>query len=432
MCVGGQSRICFKNLLPANILRLAAKCVKWVDRVLRFPDIVKRHLLLWLIMAAILYGSLYPFDLHLYDAGQAGLSHLLGTWRDPPQSRGDLIANILLYLPLGFAVSTGSTGRLWRSAIRAVWIGAGLSFSIEWLQYYDQSRVSCLSDFYLNAIGSLSGALVSQARACRLPVITLPEGGNAVFARALLFAWVAWQLYPYVPTIDLHKYWNSLKPIMLYPEIGAYNVLLFAVLWTSIFHLLRVGVQPKMPAYVLLATMVGYFCAKIVIVNQSLSLSEMAGATIALFLVRLPGTRYYLGGLALLFALVVVLSRILPWHSATMIRPFQWVPFYSLFHGSLTLDIVAFFEKIFLYGTLLVLLVEAGIPLGFACLAECVALLTTSALQTLTADRSAEITDSLIALLLALIYLMLNRQQRRRDVAASRKRHVSASGLSGD
>ena len=82
-----------------------------MDRLSRSPDIVKRLALLGLVMAAILYGSLYPFDLHLYDAGQAGLSHLLGTWRDPPDHRGDLIASILLYIPLGHAAGNVSTGK---------------------------------------------------------------------------------------------------------------------------------------------------------------------------------------------------------------------------------------------------------------------------------------------------------------------------------
>ena len=69
------------------------------------PDIAKRCLLFGLVMAAIIYGSLYPFELHLYGTGRDGLVHLLGTWRDPPDSRGDLIANILLYMPLGFTAA---------------------------------------------------------------------------------------------------------------------------------------------------------------------------------------------------------------------------------------------------------------------------------------------------------------------------------------
>jgi len=79
--------------------------------VVALPDIVKRLALLWPVIAAILYRSRHPFSLHLYDAGQAGMSHLLGTWRDPPDHRGDLIASILLYIPLGHAAGNVSTGK---------------------------------------------------------------------------------------------------------------------------------------------------------------------------------------------------------------------------------------------------------------------------------------------------------------------------------
>ena len=383
-----------------------------MGQLLHVPDIARRCLLLGLVLAIIAYGSLYPFNMHLYDTGRAGLTHLLSTWRDPPQSRGDLIANILLYMPLGFAAAGVSPGK-WRGALGAVAIGAGLSFSIEWLQFYDQSRVSCLSDFALNVIGCLAGALVSQARVFRFPFRPLPQGEGAIFARVLLFAWLAWRLYPYVPTIDLHKYWNSLKPVLLHPEIDAYGVFRFAVLWQGVCHLLRRGLQAKMPSYLLAAAIAGYFCAKILIVNQYLGLSELAGAGIALLLSGLPETRFNVRALTLLFAVVVISSRLLPWTPSPVIRSFQWVPFYSLLHGSLAVDIQSFCEKTFLYGGLLLLLVEAGVPLNLACLGECIVLLATSALETLIADRSAEITDALLALLLALVYAALDRPARR-------------------
>jgi VanZ family protein len=335
-------------------------------------------------------------------------------------------------MPLGFAAGiTCRPGKLGHIAIKAVGIGAGLSFLIEWLQYYDQSRVSCLSDFYLNAIGSLAGVLVSQMRVSRLHISTLQEGGGAQFARALLFSWIAWRLYPYVPTIDLHKYWNSLKPVVLYPEISAYQAFRYTVLWMGVSHLLRVGVRPKMPPYLVLAVMAVYFCAKVLVVNQSLDLSEMAGAAVALISCCLSRIRYYPAGLALLFAVIVVLSRILPWNVAAAMTSFQWIPFYGFLHGSLTADIPAFFEKLFLYGTLLLLLVEAGLPLIIACVVLCIALLATSALQTLIAGRSAEVTDAVVAVLLAIVYGALGRQSRYGDAMGDRKGRFKA-GLLAD
>lgn len=397
--------------MPADILRLTARRVKWVVWLPHFSDLVKPRLLLLLVMAAIAYGSLYPFEFHITDSGQAGLAHLLGTWRDPPQSGGDLIANILLYMPLGFAAGSGSTGNVRAMVLKAAGVGAALSFLVEWLQFYDQSRVSCLSDFYLNVMGSLAGLLVSRVHTVLPPMIAMPEGGSATFARMLLFSWLAWRLFPYVPVIDLHKYWNSLKPVVLHPELAPYDLFRFVVLWMGVSQLLRLGITQKAPPYLLAAVMTGYFCAKVLIINQSLSLSEIAGAAGALAFSNLRRAPYYSMGSAILFAVVVVLSRILPWHAAAEFRPFQWVPFYSLLHGSLAVDIQSFCEKLFLYGTLLLLMVEAGLPLIFSCLTECITLLVTSVLETRIAGRSAEVTDALITLLLALVYFVLTRRR---------------------
>ena len=182
-----------------------------------------------------------------------------------------------------------------------------------------------------------------------------------------------------------------------------------------------------MPRLLLPAVMACCFGAKILIINQSLSLSELAGAAVALILSGVPRTRFYPAVLTLLFGVVVILSRILPWQLAASAKSFQWMPFYGLLHGSLAVDIQSFCEKVFLYGTLLLLMVEAGLGLIAACLAECIALLATSALQTILANRSAEVTDCVIALLLTLVYLILTRQG-----GASKGERLNASGLRAD
>lgn len=392
-----------------------------MDQVLYSADLAKRCLLLGLVVAAIVYGSLYPFELHFYGTGREGLTHLLGTWHSPPQSKGDLIANILLYMPLGYAAAGILEGK-WPAVVTAVLVGAGLSFSIEWLQFYDASRVSCLSDFALNVIGSLIGGVTSRA----LPIpFSLPQGGRAIFARGLLFAWLAWRLYPYVPTIDLHKYWHSIKPVLVHPDVDAYDIFRFTLLWLGVSHLLRKGLSSKMPFLIFGAATAVYFFAKVLIVNQYLELPEIVGAAIALILSGLPDKRPKLGGMAALFAAMVVCSRLLPWVPSSIIRSFQWMPFYGLLHGSLAVDIQSFCEKTFLYGTLLLLLVDAGVPLNLACIGESLALLATSALETLTADRSAEVTDALIALILALVYVALDRSVGRSTVVRATMERAS-------
>src|SRR5437879_3874492 len=124
-------------------------------------DFARRYGLMTIVAVAIVYGSLYPFMFRDPGSFGADLLHLAGTWNQPPQSRGDMLANLLLYTPLGLtiALAFGREGRpTWLLALAS---GAVLSLSIELAQFYDDSRVSALSDVYLNILGTLGGCTVA-------------------------------------------------------------------------------------------------------------------------------------------------------------------------------------------------------------------------------------------------------------------------------
>ena len=72
---------------------------------------------------------------------------------------------------------------------------------------------------------------------------------------------------------------------------------------------------------------------------------------------------------------------------------------------------LSFFEKVFLYGSLLFLLTETGVRLGISALLVASCLFATSWLETYLPGRSAEITDAVMALLIALIFALLRREQ---------------------
>lgn len=54
-----------------------------------------------LIIAVIVYGSLYPFEFRPISGIEPAALALLKSWKETP-SRGDFIANVALYMPLGF------------------------------------------------------------------------------------------------------------------------------------------------------------------------------------------------------------------------------------------------------------------------------------------------------------------------------------------
>ena len=171
-------------------------------------------------IAVIVYGSLYPFMFRQPVDGLGPAARaLFESWAEVP-SRGDFIANVALYTPLGFFailairkdVSTPKRISL------TILTGALLSTCMELAQYYDDGRQTNASDLYTNIAGTVLGAIGGSliGRNFRWPL--LREIASNRVPKMLLSAWAGYRLFPYVPTIDLHKYWDALKPVILHPS----------------------------------------------------------------------------------------------------------------------------------------------------------------------------------------------------------------------
>ena len=94
------------------------------------------------IIAVIVYGSLYPFMFRQPVNGFGpAVRALLESWNETP-SRGDFIANVALYMPLGFfaILAIGRGIGTAKRIVLAVLIGAFLSTCMELTQYYDDGR----------------------------------------------------------------------------------------------------------------------------------------------------------------------------------------------------------------------------------------------------------------------------------------------------
>ncbi|HWU54370.1 MAG TPA: hypothetical protein VN175_02630, partial [Rhizomicrobium sp.] len=231
------------------------------------------------------------------------------------------------------------------------------------------------------------------------------------FARLLLLAWLGWRLYPYVPTLEIHKYWRSLKPVLFAQDVAAYSIFRYAALWLSVIFLFQTGVRRSMGLLLLAVFM--FFAAKASIINQVLSLPELLGAGLALLLAPLVLGRFPSVGIpftAATLLLAVVLARVLPWQFTSTPKPFQWIPFFGFLHGSLQVDVISFAEKFCVSGTVILLLVRSGVRLWLATGLLCLILFATSLLQTRMLERSAEISDAVLALILGLIYAFLRRR----------------------
>ncbi|GAB3685005.1 VanZ family protein [Salinisphaera aquimarina] len=360
----------------------------------------------------IVYGSLYPFEFHAR-SGEA-LATLLTTWHFRLEHAGNLIGNVLFYAPLGlFAVLAlhARVNALARLSL-ALLIGTALCFSMELLQFYVDGRVSTFADIYPNMLGSVLGGCVGLVVGANRQA-TRALGAHAEPIPLLLAgAFIAYRLFPYVPSLDLHQYWRALKPVLFDPQLHVFGVTRYAVTWLVVAALGRalVGAPRSWPLLALAVACV--LAAKIAIVNNSVSADELVGAAAALTL-WLALNRVSIRPQSLLLAtalgLLVVAERLQPFDFGAGTQAFGWLPFRSWLHGSMGLNAQSILEKFFLYGSLIWLLRRAGSGLAFAGISVALALLATSILQTHLPGRSAELTDAVMALLISAAFALMPR-----------------------
>lgn len=359
------------------------------------------------VTAVILHGSLYPYDFHVPANSNGPVFALLQSWGTRPDSLGEMLANLLLYMPFGFFAALAMRSRSRLLVVTA--LGLGLSTAIELTQFYDANRVTSLMDVCLNTSGTLLGALAAIVVRVPfgLPIFKAPLARPVPFI--LLIAMFGYRLYPYVPTIDLHKYWHSVKPLLFHPAIGTPSVFRYFALWLTISFLAADAAGGAYSWFFVLCVGAAVFAGKILIVGQWLSLSDVAGAAlaIALWLAALQRMSSRAAIVAVFLCATIILLRLEPFVFESVPKHFGWLPFRSFLNGSLGVNVQSLFEKAFLYGSLIWILGRAGLNLRAATAAVSFLTLMTSIAEVFLPGRSGEITDALIALLMGTIFIAL-------------------------
>jgi VanZ family protein len=377
------------------------------------------------IICVILHGSLYPYDFHVPPGSGSPIATLLNSWKAPPSSYGDLMANLLLYVPLGFFGALAVHGR---SAIRApIVIAAGLllSVGVELSQFYDVGRVTNFSDVYLNTGGTALGAFAALIYEHAQPRIPISRPILTPIPFMLLAAMLGYHLFPYVPTIDLHKYWHSLRPLLLEPSLAPRAVLRYTALWLTTSYILCSILGYSQSRILIPLFIAVVFAAKVVIESLVLSLPEVLGAFFGfvIWLVVGKSQRWGVIAAAMVLFIAIVVERLAPFQFGETARAFGWLPFRSFLGGSIAVNTASFLEKFFFYGSMIWFLTLAGVRLSIAAITVALVLFITSFAETYLPDRSAEITDAIMALIIGFVIAAV--RTRADDTTKTRRAPIS-------
>jgi len=240
-------------------------------------------LLLASIVALILYVSLYPFR---FDADGPSVAAALRELTWARASRGDMLNNVLLYLPLGFCIALAVEPRLGRLAGIATGLvgGALLSLAMEITQASIATRVSSLTDLSLNVAGALVGAVGGSAwhaLGARMTPQANPQGRSAAIALAILVLWLLARLWPIVPDLSLGQFKRAVRPLfspeLAWPELAAYFVG-WLVVAQAVFHLARR--QRSVDSFLIVIAVV--LVGRTLTVGNELEVAELAALALLL------------------------------------------------------------------------------------------------------------------------------------------------------
>jgi VanZ family protein len=388
-----------------------------------------RSLIPWLLLAVvalIAYGSLYPFNFKP-DAIEGGVLSALERLSWARAGRGDRIANVLLYLPLGFSLFLWLNMRLRRdvSALLAIALGALLSFAIEIAQVYVSARVPSLKDLALNTLGSALGAfggLLWRGIATLMHLPAREEIPRRDPGAALVIAtWLVFRFAPFVPQLDLGKLKAALRPLFE-PQWDTVSIFIYLTCWLAVNQAVTSLVQRSRRLEALLMIIAAVLVARLVVANQTLVTDELIALVLLLpmlVLMHRLTTQIRRNVLMLSVVAVLVIEGLAPFDFAASSSRFDLWPFMMWFESGpdatlSTIDWTAILGRLFLFTALLWLLRESGVAMNAAIVTVTISALAIEIVQLWLPHQSGSLTDPALALAMGLLLRAVERGRGRK------------------
>jgi VanZ family protein len=290
----------------------------------------KRFIALYALFLVI--GSLYPFT------GWAPLTDWSASFLTAPWpryiTRTDLATNLLVYVPLGYALARwySQPGHGARSVIAGALTGLALSLLLESGQQLLPGRIASNLDMLVNGLGALTGALLAihhgrwlrAGRAMRhWRERWFQSSSFSSLGLLLLALWLIAQ-FSLVPIAGIGWLQLHLRPLDLPPEsLAGINITWLLALFAEMAAvgaftgcLLRPGryvggLALLFFAAFLVKLLTATVLLKLTVVGGVLSLETLAAFILALWLLLLPAVSRHRGAVALAGMTLLILTRLL-------------------------------------------------------------------------------------------------------------------------
>jgi glycopeptide antibiotics resistance protein len=254
-------------------------------------------LLLAVVVALIVYVSLYPFRFAPDGPSLVEALDLLAWAR---AGRGEMLNNVLLYLPFGFCFALLVEPRYGRTAglLAATLAGALLSLYMELLQASVPIRVASLKDLSLNSFGALAGAVLGSAwhlLSARMTPQSAAQGRSRAVIVAILALWFLARLWPLVPDVGLRQLKGAVRPLFS-PSIEPADLAALFVGWLVVAQAVFSLARRQRAVDVLLIVIAVVLVGRTITAGNTLVTAELAAIALLLPVLvmssRLPdGTR---------------------------------------------------------------------------------------------------------------------------------------------
>src|SRR5581483_2806978 len=303
-----------------------------------------------------------------------------------------------------------------------------LSTAVEFLQLTDFPRMSSVFDVACNVTGAAIGIAAARAYTdslLRVAVRTenrLPQAPSPCLM--LLGLWLAYQVFPLFPSISFYVIRTKVRILFSQPSFSLSEAAVAAVEWLFVAAILRMSF-PATSSRRLSAALLLLLPSRFLLLGRSMSLSEFTGAVAGcivwwLWIERATHAAVVLAGLMVVALIHIELS---PYRFSATPRAFSWIPFAGFIETGPDWGAVVFLRKSFWYGGAIWSLRQAGAGYFKPALGISLLLAVLEWVQRYLPGRTPEITDPVLAIVLAL-FLYLFQQYSESVSTAVRKRKL--------